>query len=91
MAEINTVRTSKQTLETLMQKKVEIFNGELGTIKTFQAELQVWERRKAKVFSSPDQSHMQFREVLEQLDRLEEKKSWGRQLLGFSYCSYDET
>ena len=52
LAEINTVHTSKQTMETLMQKYVEIFNGELGTIKTFQAELQVWEKRKVKVFQA---------------------------------------
>ena len=43
-----------------MQKYAEIFNGELGTIKTFQAELQV----RKEGFSIPDQSNMQLRYIL---------------------------
>ena len=64
LAEINNVSTSKPTLESLMQKFGEIFNEELGTIKTFHAELQVREGEEPR-FSSPDQSHMQLKVLLE--------------------------
>ena len=49
LAEINNVSTSKPTLESLMQKFGEIFNEELGTIKTFHAE-QVREGEKPRFF-----------------------------------------
>ena len=73
LAEINNVSTSKPTLESLMQKFGEIFNEELGTIKTFHAELQVREGEKPRFFKPRSIPYAVKGVIGKELDRLEEE------------------
>ena len=61
-----------------MLKYAEIFNGELGTIKTFQAELQDWEGEKPKFLKPRSVPYAVKEGIGEQLDRLEEKGILGK-------------
>ena len=65
--------TSKPTLESLMQKFGEIFNEELGTIKTFHAELQVREGEKPRFFKPRSIPYAVKGVIGKELDRLEEE------------------
>ena len=56
-----------------MQKYAEIFNGELGTIKMFQAELQVRDGEKPRFFKPRSVRYAVKGAIGEELDRLEEK------------------
>ena len=77
LAEINNVSTSKPTLESLMQKFGEIFNEELGTIKTFHAELQVREGEKPRFFKPRSIPYAVKGVIGKKLDRIEEEGIFG--------------
>ena len=61
-----------------MQNYAEIFNEELGTIKTFQAELQVRDGEKSKFFKPRSVPYAVKEAFGEELDRLEEKGILGK-------------